>query len=82
MFILYIISYYFVQELENIINRKYILDIIFVYVYNNGVTLQFEPQVLSYLQNLLDFLLNIDHKVSFFYSYLLYNLISIFNFIE
>lgn len=44
-------------------NRKYILEKLFKYVYNDGVIVDFESVKLSYLENLIEFLMNFDYVV-------------------
>ncbi|XP_060849991.1 DNA-dependent protein kinase catalytic subunit-like isoform X3 [Rhopalosiphum padi] len=47
-------------EFEEIVNRKYILENVFNYVYNDGVIVNVESIRLSYLENLIEFLINLD----------------------
>jgi len=45
------------------VNRKYILENLFKYVYNDGAIIDFESVKLSYLENLIEFLINLDYAV-------------------
>jgi len=45
------------------VNRKYSLEQLLKYVYNDGVIVDFESIRLSYLENMLEFLINLDYKV-------------------
>lgn len=59
-------------------NRKCILEMMFEYIYNNGVTVNFESHIESYLENLLDFLINLNYKVAIekhYFTTLLYFLV-------
>ncbi|XP_025192516.1 DNA-dependent protein kinase catalytic subunit-like [Melanaphis sacchari] len=47
-------------DLEKIVNRKYILENVFKYVYNDGVIVILESTRLSYFENLIEFLINLD----------------------
>lgn len=75
----------FVKDQKNIVKRKYILEIIFKYIYNDGMKVNFEPTILLYLENLIDFLINLDYKVNLkkkktMFSVLLYYIVLIINF--
>ncbi|XP_029343352.1 DNA-dependent protein kinase catalytic subunit isoform X2 [Acyrthosiphon pisum] len=50
------------MDLEKIVNRKYILENVFKYVYNDGVIIDVESLRLSYLENLIEFLINLDYE--------------------
>ncbi|KAE9538879.1 hypothetical protein AGLY_005461 [Aphis glycines] len=47
-------------EFEEIVNQKCILENVFKYVYNNGVIVNFESIKLSYFENLIEFLINLE----------------------
>lgn len=45
-------------------NRKYIIEMIYKYIYNDGLIVDIKSMELSYLENLLDFLINLDDRVN------------------